>query len=383
MDKSAQETAKERELVAWAAELGARISEFAPGHDRDGSFVSEAYDLLKAEGYLALAVPEELGGKGATARQVAMAQRELARHCASTALASVMHHHVVLFTAWRYRRELPGAEATLRRVADEGIVLVSTGGADTTNPRGEAIKVDGGYLVSGRKVFCSQAPAGTVLSTMFAYEDPDDGRIVLNMAVPVASEGVTVLDNWDTLGMRGTGSHDIQLEDVFVPEERVLARRPIRKIDPPLQVIMEIAMPPIAAVYLGVAEAARDHAVAAIAGTPRAEDPTMQRAVGLMDAKLRVAAWALDGALAAVGDDPEPSMEKVVAVMTAKREIALAGSEVCDLALEVGGGASFYRTSPIEQCVRDVRGARFHPFTPEETLVHAGKVRLGLPADDR
>ena len=49
-----------------------------------------------------------------------MAQRELARHCASTALASTMHHHVVLFTAWRYRRGLPGAEATLRRVADEG-----------------------------------------------------------------------------------------------------------------------------------------------------------------------------------------------------------------------------------------------------------------------
>ena len=66
-----------------------------------------------------------------------MAQRELARHCGSTALASVMHHHVVLFTAWRYRRGLPGAEATLRRVADDGIVLVSTGGADLTRPRGD------------------------------------------------------------------------------------------------------------------------------------------------------------------------------------------------------------------------------------------------------
>ena len=131
-------------------------------------------------------MPEELGGKGATIRQVAMAQRELARHCASTALASVMHHHVVLFTAWRYRRGLPGAEATLRRVADEGIVLVSTGGADFTRPRGSATKVDGGYLVSGRKIFASQAPVGTVMSTMFPYDDPDEGLIVLNMAVPMA-----------------------------------------------------------------------------------------------------------------------------------------------------------------------------------------------------
>ena len=185
-----------------------------------------------------------------------MVQRELAHHCGSTALATSMHQHVVCFTAWRYRRGLPGAEATLRRVADEGIVLVSTGGADFTRPRGEATKVDGGYRVSGRKVFASQSSLGTVLSTMFAYDDPEQGRRVLNMAVPVAADGVTVLDNWDTLGMRGTASNDVVIEDVFVPDERVLANRPYGVVDPPLQVIASIAMPIISAVYLGVAEAA-------------------------------------------------------------------------------------------------------------------------------
>ena len=103
----------ERQFIAAAAELGSRIARHAAGHDRDGTFVTEAYDEMRASGYLTLAVPTELGGQGATIRQVAMAQRELARHCASTALASTMHHHVVLFTAWRYRRGLPGAEATL------------------------------------------------------------------------------------------------------------------------------------------------------------------------------------------------------------------------------------------------------------------------------
>lgn len=380
---NANTVGRERELVAWAAEIGGKIESNSARHDRDGTFVTEAYELLKTSGYLALAVPEELGGRGATIREVAMAQRELARHCSSTALASVMHHHVTLFTAWRFRRGLPGAEATLRRIADEGIVLVSTGGADQTRPRGEATKADGGYLVSGRKIFCSQAPVGTVLSTMFPYDDPDEGRIVLNMAVPMASDGVTMLDTWDALGMRGTGSNDVELKDVFVPDERVLARRPLGRIDGPLQVILSIAMPPIAAVYLGVAEAARDHAVALVTGTPRAEDPSVQRQVGLMDTRLRVAAWALEGALAIVGDDPEPSMDTVVAVMAAKREIAIGGVEVCDLALEVGGGAAYYRTHPIEQCYRDVRGAKYHPLTPEESLVHAGKVALGLPADER
>lgn len=377
------EQSKERELVAWAAELGAQIAEHTARHDVDGTFVEEGFEVLRASGYLALAVPTELGGRGATIREVAMAQRELARHCSSTALASVMHHHVVLFTAWRHRRGLPGAEATLRRVADEGIVLVSTGGADTTRPRGDAVRVDGGYRVSGRKIFCSQAPAGTVMSTMFPFDDPDEGRIVLNMAVPLGADGVTVLDTWDALGMRGTGSHDIELRDVFVPEDKVLARRPHGKLDPPLQVIFTHAILPIAAVYLGVAEAARDHAVALVAARRTSDDPVVQRQVGLMDTRLRVAGWALDGALAAVGDDPGPSMDLVVAAMAAKWQIATTGLEVCDLALEVAGGASYYRTSPIERCFRDMRAAKYHPFTPEETLVHAGKVGLGLPADDR
>ena len=70
-----------------------------------------------------------------------------------------MHQHVTCFTAWRYRRGLPGAEATLRRIADEQIVLVSTGGGDFTHPAGEAVAVDGGYRVSGRKRFVSQSVA--------------------------------------------------------------------------------------------------------------------------------------------------------------------------------------------------------------------------------
>ena len=69
-----------------------------------------------------------------------------------------MHHHVTAFTAWRWRRGLPGAEATLQRVAGGETVLVSTGGGDFTNPRGTAVKVDGGYRVSGRKQFASQSP---------------------------------------------------------------------------------------------------------------------------------------------------------------------------------------------------------------------------------
>lgn len=376
-------SSREAELVLWADELGAKIAVHAADHDRDGSFVTEAYDLLKSSGYLSLAVPTELGGHGATIRQVAMAQRALARHDASTALASVMHHHVVLFTAWRYRRELPGAEATLRKVAEDGIILVSTGGADLTRPRGEATKVDGGFLVSGRKIFASQSPVGAVMSTMFQYQDPEEGPLVLNLAVPLGADGVTVLDTWDAMGMRGTGSHDIELHEVFVPDDKVLARRPVGKLDPPLQVILCNAMPPITAVYLGVAEGARDHAVEAVTGTSKANDHLVQRQIGQMDRRLKVASWALDGALAAVGDDPSPSMDTAIQVLFAKQEVAQAGIEVCDLAMEVAGGAAFYKGSPIERAYRDVRGLKFHPLPLDETLERAGQLAVGLPADDR
>lgn len=366
--------------VQRAAELGPVLARHADQHDRDGSWVEEAFQHLRSSGLLALGVPRELGGGGATIRQIAMVQRELAKHCASTALASSMHQHVTAFTAWRYRRGLPGAEATLRRVADEGIVLVSTGGADFTRPRGIAERVDGGYRVTGQKVFVSQSPAGTVMSTMVAYDDPERGLRVLNMAVPLASPGVRVAENWDTLGMRGTASNDVILDDVFVPDERVLADRPHGVVDPPLQVILTIAFPIISGVYLGIAESARHHAISA--AMRRAGDPGVQRAVGLMTHRARVAAWALDGAIATVGDDPQPSMETVAAVMAAKREIALAGIEICDLAMDVAGGAAFFKGSPIERAYRDIRAAKFHPFTPETTLIHGGQLALGLPADE-
>jgi alkylation response protein AidB-like acyl-CoA dehydrogenase len=370
----------EKELVDRAAAVGPDLAAAAAKHDVDGTFVEEGLQALREAGLLALAVPTELGGLGATPRQVAMVQRELARHCGSTALATSMHQHVTAFTAWRYRRDMPGAEATLRRVAAEGILLVSTGGGDFTRPKGEARKVDGGYRVSGRKQFASQSSYGDVLSTMFVFEDPEQGQRVLNMAVPVRAEGVSVLDNWDTLGMRGTASNDVVLEDVLVPEDKVLANRPYGVVDPALQVIVSIAMPIIAAVYLGVAEAAYEAALEV--AKRKADDPLVQRQVGLMAHRLRVASWALDGAVAEIGDDPAPSMEAFHTANTAKREIALAGVEVCDLAMDVGGGPAFFRGSVIERCYRDIRAAKFHPLNPELTLVHGGRIALGVPAEE-
>ena len=138
--------------------------------------------------------------------------------------------------------------------------------------------------------------------------------------------------------MRGTASDDVVLTDVFVPQERVLADRPYGVIDPPLQVIASIGFSIISGAYLGVAEAAYAEALAASA-PGNADDPTVQRTIGLMRATTAGRGLgARRGARPQIGDDPTPSYDGFLAVMAAKAEIARAGVEVCDLAMQVAGG---------------------------------------------
>ncbi len=364
-------------LVERAVELGPQLADNAARHDRDGTFVTESYQVLQEAGLLRAAVPVELGGDGATVAELTALQRELAHHCGATALASAMHQHVTAFTAWRYRRGLPGAEATLRKVADQGLVLLSTGGGDYTHPNGTAVKVDGGYLLNGHKRFASQSPVAGAIATMVTHDDPEQGRRVLNVAVPMSAEGVAVLPTWDTLGMRGTASDDLVFDDVFVTDAQVLADRPYGVVDGPLQVISDIAFSIISGAYLGIADAAYE--AARDAARHRPDSVLVQRQLGLMQHRLTVASWALDGALAAVGDDPTPGVDRTLAVMTAKSEVARAGLEVCDLAMEVVGGSAYFRGSVVERCYRDIRAVKFHPLTPEDTLLELGRRALGVP----
>ncbi len=186
-------------FVELAAELGRDFAERAAEHDRANSFVTENFDRMREQGYLRLAVPAELGGFGATMRQVCYAQAELAKHCASTALAVNMHLYLVLANAYRWRNGAAAAGGVLRRVANEGIVLMTSGGSDGIWPSAVAVRENGGYRVSGRKMFCSQAPVADVLVTMAVQEDPVEGTDVLLLGIPTSSPGVRMVETWDAL----------------------------------------------------------------------------------------------------------------------------------------------------------------------------------------
>jgi alkylation response protein AidB-like acyl-CoA dehydrogenase len=373
--------------VSLAMELGPKIAKNAEAHDRDNTFVADSYELLKEAGYLRLPIPTELGGQGASLRQVCYAQAELAKYCGSTALAANMHLYVACDLVYQYRHGNTKLEGLLRRVGTENAVLMTSGGSDWIWPAAIATRVDGGYKVTGRKVFCSQAPVADVLTTTAAYDDPQAGRIVLVIGVGMKSTGVKIIETWDTMGMRGTASHDVQLDDVFVSDAQVNGQRPYGRLDPLVREGVIFISPPAAAVYYGIAAGARDEAVRTILarkgpdGTPMSNDPSVQRLVGLMDSKLRNAWWSITGALSELGTDFVPSEWAFNTVLLARRNVLEAGVAVTDLALEAVGGSSYFKRMKLERAYRDVRAGKYHPLTPEKALYYAGRLSLGLPND--
>jgi acyl-CoA dehydrogenase len=376
-------------FVPLAAELGAKCAEHAARHDFENTFVAESFEQLRRARYTALAVPEELGGLGASLRQVCYAQAELAKYCGSTGLAANMHLYLTLTNLYRWKHGAAAVEGLLRRVASEDLILMTSGGSDGLWPSAVAVRENGGFRVSGRKVFCSQAPAADVLSTFVTYDDPLEGRVVLAVSIPTRGEGVQVVETWDTLGMRGTASHDVQLDDVYVGEAQVAARRPWGRLDPVLRNAAIHFAPTVAAVYYGIAAGARDEAIRTIQrrqrgdGQPIAEDPSVQRTVGLAEAKLRSSWWSLVGALNELGDDYSYALDdrNVNTMMLAKREVVTAAVEIVDLAMQAVGGASYFRRSPLERAYRDVRAGLYHPVPPEKMLSFGGRYALGLPVD--
>ncbi|HLF78609.1 MAG TPA: acyl-CoA dehydrogenase family protein, partial [Dehalococcoidia bacterium] len=339
--------------VAVAKELGPLFAQRAAAHDADDSFVADNYADLKAHGVFAAGVPADLGGGGAGVDELAAMLREYAHYCSSTALALSMHTHLIAVPTWRRVHEQAPVEGLLKRVAAEQIVLVSTGAGDWLDSNGTMVKVDGGYRYTGRKSFASGSPAGSLLITSGLYEDPTKGRTVFHFPVPLDAPGVKVLDNWRTLGMRGTGSNDVIIEDVFVLDQAAGSARKQGAFGV-LHTVVLIALPLIYSVYVGIAEAARDIALQQAA--KKRDLPDVQFAVGEMENHLRSAQIALASAIeiaCSAKPGPETSSEVLI-----RRTLAGEGAiRTVEKAIEVVGGASFFRSLGLERLWRDVQGA--------------------------
>jgi alkylation response protein AidB-like acyl-CoA dehydrogenase len=363
------------------AEFGPLLIEEGRRCDEMNQFVANNFAALRERGFLELGVPMELGGAGLTRTELAEMLRTLAYHCSSTALALAMHTHVLAGAVWRWRHQNAPVEGLLKKVAAERIQLLTSGGSDWLDGSGKAVKVEGGYRVYGRKIFASGAPSASLFMTGAIEEDAPEGATVLQFGVPMSAAGVSVKETWDTMGMRGTGSHDIMLEDVFVPDAAIAARRKPGVWHPIFHIVCMIALPLVYAVYTGVAEAARDLAVAAAAKRrDGAVDLGVVDLVGALDTELAATRIALDS-MVALAESAEPGEATTNTICTYRALVARSARKTVDLALEVAGGASYHRRNGLERLFRDVQGARFHPLPEHQQRRFAGRLALGLPID--
>jgi acyl-CoA dehydrogenase len=365
--------------IAVARELGPTFAERSARHDADESFVAANYAALKQRGLFAAGVPGELGGGDASHAELCAVVRELAHHCGSTALAFSMHTHNVATQALSYRAGNKAPEPLLRRIAAEQLVLATSGGSDWLSGSGKLEKVAGGYRMSGRKVFASGVSAASLFTTLGIYNDPEKGPTVCHFPLPLPADGVKLVDNWHVLGMRGTGSTDIELKDVFIPDAAMggLKREP-GKWHPFMQLVVLSAMPIVYAAYLGVAEAARELALGL--AKRRKDDPHTPYLVGEMD-NLLLTAQVVHASMVELTKTAKPGPESTSTMLARRTIVAQALLRVASKALDVGGGSSFYSCNLLERHFRDLQAARFHPLQEKAQLHLSGRLALGFDID--
>ena len=369
----------DRSASAIARAIGPTLAERAAARPDEDAYVADNMALLKSSGLFEIGVPKELGGGGAEVTELAGMLRVLAYYCGSTGLAFSMHTHGVAVPAWRWHQQ-PAAKAAVEpllvRIAKERIQLLSSGGSDWIGGSGKAEKVEGGYRITARKVFASGAPTGDLLMSS-AVLDGQPPK-VLHFGIPMNSPHVKVLDTWRTLGMRSTGSHDIDVNGHVVPDAGVSLQRNAGEWHLLFHIIATIAFPLVYAAYLGVADAARDIAIG-LAGRKSANRHTVELA-GRMETELTAARLAHEYMLAVVRLNA-PSASTVKEVMTGKQLVTRHAIASVEYAMELAGGAGFYRAAGLERRFRDIQGARYHPLQTGAQLEYAGSMALGLPVD--
>ncbi|MGH7797697.1 MAG: acyl-CoA dehydrogenase family protein [Candidatus Binatia bacterium] len=353
-----------------ARSLGKEFAGRAEAHDENDSFVSDNYAALKERRVFSAAIPEELGGGGASHREVSDMLRTLAQYCGSTALALSMHQHLIAATVWKQRRG-QGGEAMLKNVAEKQLVLVSTGAGDWLESNGSMTVTAGGYLVSARKHFASQSAVGDILVTSAPFMEE-----VLHFPVAMNAQGVTVLNDWRALGMRGTASHTVKLENVFIPDAAIVLRRPRGAYHPVWNVVLTVAMPLIMSVYVGIAQKAAESSIGHIRRKKTAK-PHVPYLIGEMNNDLVAAEVQLNDMLRIANNyDFEAIDQNGQDILARKTNVANAAIRVVTKAMEIVGGEGFYRGFGLERLFRDVQAARYHPLPESDQVKFAGEYLL-------
>lgn len=380
------------DTIQIATDLANAFRSRAADYDRTGAFPEENYRDMRAAGYLAAPVPEELGGLGADLLTMARAQQALARGCASTALAVNMHLFQVGTTADNFRGGNTAVEPLLRRIAAEGIVIASNGAeaivAGEWTPSTTAERKNGGYVVNGRKFFCSQAPGADIFR--FLARDVETGETLL-FGAPRSTPGISIVETWDTTGMRATASHDLVIDNVELPETaigvRLPAGEPMRT--PLFANVGRWFTSLMSSVYIGVAEEAREEAYKAIGtgiNSANRHPVLTDVLIGEMETAFLTAVSVRDQVVGAVNTPPSDLQATLPQIAMMKDAVITNAAITVEKAVEIAGGRAYFRKSPLERLARDIRAAKFHPPSAPISSQIAGqrlreaRERVGVPA---
>lgn len=358
-------------------DIGPELAERGTAADESDRFSHENYQQLQALKVFSGLVPQELGGGGLDFKQMAEILRLIASYHPSTALSCSMHQHIVAANRYNHMNGRPG-QALLEKVAGSEAILVSTGAGDWLASNGGLSRTEDGYILNGMKHFASGSSAGDILVTSAPYEDPENGWQVLHFPVPFASEGVTVLGNWSAMGMRGTGSNSVKLDNVFIPEDAIASSRPRGDFHAMWAVILPVALPLIMSVYQGVAETAAQRAKLRCQGNPSG-DPGVPYIMGEMENALTTATMAIESMISITDNFNYLADFDTVNEIIKRKTIAVENCQrTAAKAMEASSGPGYLRPNGIESLLRDVMASHFHPLQEKRQLLFTGSLALDL-----
>lgn len=353
----------EQERLDQVELLAERFAKKAAIHDQEGSFPFENFKDLRDMGYLKLTVPRKYGGDEISLYEMVQVQERLAYGDGSTALAVGWHLgqtlHLRMSGKWPDKlyadlcRDIVNKGTMMNVFASEaGTGSPSRGG----KPETTAERTEGGWFITGRKTFSTLSPIlDRFVVTAYVPEEDTVSEFLIQR-----SERTTIDETWNTLGMRGTGSHDVVLDEAFVPEESQITGT---GVDDGGGWLLHIP-----ACYMGIALAARDYALEfAKSYKPSsvhasiATLPTVQQSIGKMEAELRVARSVLYEAAERWDKNPleRPGMRAQLGL--AKYTVTNNAITVVDLAMRIVGGSSLSKDLPLERFYRDIRAGLHNP----------------------